>query len=272
MQLTHKAILGKAGLALALLTVGSLTAIQPASAQISGFGNGSGFTLNTDGNGTPTISGGTFQATTSAYSEATSAFYDTKQSIAAFNADFTYQDVTGGGADGFTFVLQNAGLTALGVGGGGLGYDEMTPSAALAFNIYDGINGGSSVSFVAGGANPGYSDYMATGAVNLDASTPVNVHVNYDGATLTEDLSQGSNSFSKSYAVDLPSVLGSSTAYVGFTGGDGGFASTQNISSFKFTPAPVPEAPTTVSFGLLLCLGLGGMVWSARRKKAQAAE
>ena len=35
---------------------------------------------------------------------------------------------------------------------------------------------------------------------------------------------------------------------------------------------PVPEASTTVSFGLLLCLGLGGLVWSARRKKAKAGE
>ena len=31
---------------------------------------------------------------------------------------------------------------------------------------------------------------------------------------------------------------------------------------------PVPETSTTVSFGLLLCLGVGGMAWSARRKKA----
>ncbi len=32
--------------------------------------------------------------------------------------------------------------------------------------------------------------------------------------------------------------------------------------------APVPEASTTVSFGLLLALGLGGMMVAARRKKA----
>lgn len=35
--------------------------------------------------------------------------------------------------------------------------------------------------------------------------------------------------------------------------------------------APVPEASTTVSFGLLLALGMGGVVVAARRKKAQAA-
>jgi len=34
--------------------------------------------------------------------------------------------------------------------------------------------------------------------------------------------------------------------------------------------APVPEASTTVSFGLLLALGLGGLVIAARRKKTGA--
>ncbi len=43
------------------------------------------------------------------------------------------------------------------------------------------------------------------------------------------------------------------------------------VDEVKFT-SPVPEASTTVSFGLLLCLGLGGLIWSARRKKAQAGE
>ncbi len=35
---------------------------------------------------------------------------------------------------------------------------------------------------------------------------------------------------------------------------------------------PVPEASTTVSLGLLLCLGLGGLAFSAQRRKANAAE
>ena len=39
---------------------------------------------------------------------------------------------------------------------------------------------------------------------------------------------------------------------------------------FEATPAAVPEASTTVSFGLLLALGLGGAVVAARRKAAAA--
>ena len=40
--------------------------------------------------------------------------------------------------------------------------------------------------------------------------------------------------------------------------------------SLKGTPAAVPEASTTVSLGLLLALGLGGVVIAAKRKKASA--
>jgi hypothetical protein len=45
--------------------------------------------------------------------------------------------------------------------------------------------------------------------------------------------------FSTSYVADLPTLLGTNTAYVGFTGADGGAASTQRISNFVFAPTPV---------------------------------
>ncbi|MGI4790252.1 MAG: LamG domain-containing protein [Janthinobacterium lividum] len=44
-----------------------------------------------------------------------------------------------------------------------------------------------------------------------------------------------------------------------------------NIYASADVPAAVPEASTTVSFGLLLALGMGGVVIAARKKKAAAA-
>ncbi len=85
--------LHKASLALAFFSLLGLAANNPATAQISGFGNGSGFTLNTNGNGSPSISGGTFQVTTNAGNEAASAYYDTKQKITSFTADFTLTSI-----------------------------------------------------------------------------------------------------------------------------------------------------------------------------------
>lgn len=117
-------------------------------AQIVGFGNGSNFTLNgydqptgqaiTNANDPPTISSGILTITTSAAGEGRSAFYNTPQSVAGFTASFIYQDnLTGesplGVADGFAFVVQNEGLTAVGGSGSGLGYTINGSRAACPF-------------------------------------------------------------------------------------------------------------------------------------------
>ncbi len=39
----------------------------------------------------------------------------------------------------------------------------------------------------------------------------------------------------------------------------------------NFLSAPIPEASTTVSLGLLLVLGAGGLVWTSRRRARRAA-
>jgi hypothetical protein len=46
----------------------------------------------------------------------------------------------------------------------------------------------------------------------------------------------------------------------------------QNVTlDLTFSPSAVPEASTTISFGLLLALGLGALVVAAKRKKASIA-
>ena len=84
----------------------SAIAWLPARADITGFGNGSDYTLNTDGNGTPSINSGTLTLTNlGTQFQSASAFYDTRQSTGSFTAVFTYQAI--GPADGMTFVIQN---------------------------------------------------------------------------------------------------------------------------------------------------------------------
>ncbi len=76
-------------------------------------------------------------------------------------------------------------------------------------------------------------------------------------------------------ANDGSAVPGTYTGTFDITGGPsandtGGIIATQNFSITVNAPA-VPEASTTVSFGLLLAFGLGGLVVSARRRKAAAS-
>src|SRR5690348_13071755 len=81
-------------------------ACQPARGDIMGFGNGSGYTLNSLITPGPSINNGTLTLTTNGQTnQATSAFYNTRQSTGSFTAVFTYQGV--GTADGVTFVMQN---------------------------------------------------------------------------------------------------------------------------------------------------------------------
>src|SRR5690349_747692 len=160
--------------------VGIATA-PAARADISGFGDGTGFTINSNPVGAASINSGTLTLTQAVNSEATSVFNNTPQNIGNFTANFTYTDVTTGGADGFAFILQNdpRGVNALGDGGGAIGYggaNPIKPSAAVDFNIYSG-NGGSRLGFTDTG-NVRYS-FPNTGAVDITNGQPVNVTISY---------------------------------------------------------------------------------------------
>ena len=50
-------------------------------------------------------------------------------------------------------------------------------------------------------------------------------------------------------------------------GGDGGDGYAVDFLTVGVTSAPIPEASTTISFGLLLALGAGGMVLVARKRR-----
>lgn len=262
-------ILNKLGLV--LLTAAALTAPQTARADINGFGDGIGFTVNAV-SVTPTVGGGVFQPTDGHQYSASSIYFDTPQNITSWTADFTYQDLSGKGSDGFAFVLQNQGLTALGSNGRGLGYAGTAPSAAIAFNIAEDYVKGTR--FVTGGADPSQAGgfYPTTDPVDLASTDPIGIHLSYDGTTLFETLTDGAKVYQTSYTTDLEGVLGGPTAYIGFSGATGQNVSTQQISGFQFrnSPAPVPEASTTVSMGLLMTLGAGGLLL-ARRKRAVRA-
>ena len=74
-----------------------------------------------------------------------------------------------------------------------------------------------------------------------------------NGGTITEFASAGAGTFGTGKLIPLNGLGGPAFLVVGPAS------------------APVPEASTTVSLGLLLALGLGGMVVAAKRKKAAKA-
>jgi hypothetical protein len=197
---------------------------------------GAGWTVQ--GSTAPTMNSGSVALTEGAGNTTRSVFYNAPLYIEAFTASFVYHDVNGGGADGATFCIQNdvRGTTALGGGGGALGYSGITPSVALAINIYEpNVRG---IALAQNGNVPGGGTWTVPTPVVIGSTNPTFVRLQYAAGSLQVTLveSNTANVYNTTIPVNIPAVVGGSTAYVGFTAADGGVASTQVISNFTFVP------------------------------------
>jgi hypothetical protein len=66
---------------------------------------------------------------------------------------------------------------------------------------------------------------------------PIKVNITYDGANLAVTFNGPYffDTWTHSFPIDIPSIVGGKTAYVGFTGSTGNSVSTQQILSWTFT-------------------------------------
>jgi Legume lectin domain/Chitobiase/beta-hexosaminidase C-terminal domain len=215
----------------------------PAVNDPNGFTSATGFTLD----GGATVTGGGLQLDDGNTFENRTVWYTTPLNIQSFTTDFTFQitPASPNTGDGFTFTIQNMGLNADGGIGGALGYQSITPSVAVKFDLFNNSGeGNNSTGFYTDGAAPTVPALDLTpSGINLHNGDLMHAHLTYDGATLTLTLTDTvtNATFTASDAIDIPSTVGASTAYVGFTAGSGGSVATDNILSWTFTPG----APTT---------------------------
>jgi hypothetical protein len=203
--------------------------------------------------GRPDIVANELLVTAAANDNATAAWFNTPQALSNFTANFTYDFISGTGtpADGFAFVVQNNSLTALGDGGGGLGYANgnlgNTNSAALAFDLWNNGTAGTVTRSGVSASGYGGFTYSDTTPVSLrDAVNTVNISVAFRDGVFTETLTQAALApVTKSFNVNLLDRVGS-TGFVGFTGGTGGANADQKITNFSYTlgnaPAVAPAA------------------------------
>ena len=196
-------------------------------------------------NGSTGLDDTRLQLTDGGQNEAGSAFFNVAQNIQSFTTDFGIQ-LSNPAGDGMTFTIQNVGPKALGPNGGGLGYGPAAPtgtggitnSIAIKFDLFSNVGeGANSTGLYTNGASPTTPAIDLTpSGINLHSGSTINAHIVYDGANLTMTLTDTtSDTFTQTWPINIPQTIGSNTAYIGFTGGTGGSASSQKVESWRFT-------------------------------------
>jgi hypothetical protein len=185
-----------------------------------------------------TVTGGLLQLTDGGTGENRTAWFATRVPVQNFVTDFTFQQLNAA-ADGMTFTIQNDNVWALGGAGAGLGYQGIPDSVAVKFDIYNNVSeGADSTGLYTNGAAPTVPavNLSSTGIVLLIGDL-MHAHMVYDGTNLTMTLTDTvtNATVTEVFPVNIPSIVGSNTAWVGFTGGTGGFSATQNVLSWSYS-------------------------------------
>jgi hypothetical protein len=184
------------------------------------------------------VTGGLLQLTDGGTGEERSAWFTTKVPVGNFITNFTFQQLNAS-ADGMTFAIQGNNIWALGDGGGGLGYEGIANSVAVKFDLYNNAGEGiDSTGLYTDGAAPTVPSVdLSTTGINLHSGDIMDAQLVYDGTNLTMTLTDTvtNATVTEVFPVNIPSIVGSSTAYVGFTGGTGGLAATQNVLTWTYT-------------------------------------
>jgi hypothetical protein len=212
--------------------------------------------------------------------QAGGAWYTAQQNITAFTTDFTFQLAVGivGGisTQGITFCVQNSSSTTNPANNGTNATEDANLMGYGAYGFQTSMGNSIAVKFDLSGAN-GQNQYPAgrtpstTGlyinggpagglvpeidlnpsGINLHSGDIMAGHIVYDGSILTMTLrdTMTNAQFRQSWPIDIPSIVGSNSAWVGFTGGTIPVVS-QKILTWSFSTgyAPRLSAPS-VSVG-----------------------
>ena len=273
-----------------------LAAVGPALGQalvFSNFSTTTGLTLTSSSTKTTTADGSVLRLVSTASNDTGAAFSNAQFNVTnGFSTSFDFRlsnrtgssDGTAVGADGFVFVIQNVGVSALGASGEGMGFLNIgTASFGVEFDTFQNANRGDPSSNHLGIDTGGSVNSLVTANVTPDfdsdgTGTKWTGWIDYNAANSSLEV-RVSNTGSRpatanlTYSISpatLQSTLGSTSAFIGFTAATGGATENQDIVAWTFTNQYVPGGVTA---GLaipepgtyaLLALGLG-LVWMRRR-------
>jgi beta-lactam-binding protein with PASTA domain len=203
----------------------------------------------------------------------------TASAAAPWTTTFTF--TASGGANGFTFIIQNPTAVAsvlntqgqngnqggwqgcngpfamgfsgdsLGYGGNGGGGGPPLVTGGGLFNslaIKADVYGGNTTGLYTNGATPGQNGGTALSPVNLTSGNQITVTLHYDGTTLIVTFTDTVTGATKTntYAVNIPAIVGGNTAYVGFGAGSGGQTLNLKLLAWTFTEGTGGPSTATV--------------------------
>jgi uncharacterized repeat protein (TIGR03803 family) len=189
------------------------------------------------------IGGDTLDLTHNLPNERTSAFalprIPVKTFATAFNFRFLNANATS--ADGLTFTVQAESSTAVGLAGGGLGYQGISHSLAVKFDLHNNAGEGpNSIGIFIDGAFPGVPAVDLTpSGLNLHSGHTFHAIVTSDSQFLTLELedTQTGKTFQHVFPLPTANPFGAPTAYAGFTAGTGGNTSRAQILNWVLESA-----------------------------------
>jgi len=250
---------------LSLLVI-ALAVLNPRAARAQVINYPSGFASSTGQiwlENAASLAGPTIQLTTSGLAgAANNAWYETPVNVQAFTTKFTFTDTCSSYCgDGFGFMIigtsnpSSSGFTYSGGSGAQLSWSQCggtnnttctaINSILIKFDLFDvqaGSSGANLTGFYSGGTypqapnNPQYD--MSGSGINMESGDLFSCTITYDGSSLTETLTDTvtAATYTKTYTgINVPSLVGGNTAYVGFGGSTGAATVTQSLSSWTYT-------------------------------------
>lgn len=190
------------------------------------------------------------------------------------------------GADGMVFVVQNVSNSAGGVGSG-IGYQGISPSIGVKFDTFQNTgNNDPSSNYIGIGINGDLNNAdfpggQTTVATTFDNGTVWTGWIDYNGTTLSVYATDAATTVKPStplltYNADIPKILGTTNAYVGFTAAGGSAYENEYLLNWTYydfynpTPTPTPTGvplPSAAWSGLALLAGLGAAKFMRRGKQ-----
>jgi hypothetical protein len=278
--------------ALGLFLMGSSAAAVEAATvfNFTNFNNCSALQLN----GNAACTGGVLRVTPATFGQSGSTFSTTLIPLgpgASFSTLFSFRitgnggsaDADGLGADGIVFVVQPV-SSSVGGGGGGIGYAGIPSSFGVEFDTWNnGVGAGDP-----DGNHVGFDLNGSVASVQTASVTPrINdgnvwyAWIDYNGTTMQLRLSQSPTrpaAPTMSRNVNLATVLGTTSAYVGFTSGTGAAYGNHDVLTWRFdnefAPIGAPAATNvpvpSLSEGALALLAalLAGAAYLKLRRRA----